>query len=205
MALAVGGRGFGWAALVRARARRGAAAHVAHAWQVYVVLLQYGRRRKKAGSKGAAADESAAADALRLAGEYCTLISARFPDSVRVRRLEAMMWEAKDEFELAMADYDEILKDDPTNLFALKRQVALAPTAPAIQYQPLSRSHSALATQLRPHSANHSTPATQLRPLSPSHTAPTTKLRQQSSDRIPPATQLPTRTGGAPPLARQVR
>lgn len=33
------------------------------------------------------------------------------------------MWEAKDEFELAMADYESILKEDPNNLFAVKRQV----------------------------------------------------------------------------------
>jgi len=33
------------------------------------------------------------------------------------------MWEAKDELELAMADYDAILVEDPNNLFAVKRQV----------------------------------------------------------------------------------
>jgi hypothetical protein len=160
--------------------------------QVYMALLQYGRRRKKS-------DGAIDSDELRLAGEYCTILcapslgtaplpastcahapacgiplvwracigeqsflgrcccggrpspaarpaslvhrlararrlpshcpppsphsSARFPDSVRVRRLQAMMWEAKDEFDLAMADYDAILKDDPNNLFAVKRQV----------------------------------------------------------------------------------
>lgn len=54
--------------------------------------------------------------------------AARFPDSLRVRKLEAMMWEAKDEFELAMSDYENILKDDPNNLFALKRQVMPQPS-----------------------------------------------------------------------------
>lgn len=124
--------------------------------QVYMALLQYGRRRKKSDGANDLSDE------LRLAGEYCTILcgaslllpvfgrrpaipcpppiecpallphaalrpfprsAARFPDSIRVRRLEAMMWEAKDEFELAMADYESILKEDPNNLFAVKRQV----------------------------------------------------------------------------------
>jgi hypothetical protein len=125
--------------------------------QVYVALLQYGRRRKKSDDPDGLSDE------LRLAGEYCTILcaaslgcrwphpaaphrlfageaipflpvlltlcshpmrsAARFPDSIRVRRLVAMMWEAKDEFELAMADYESILKEDPNNLFAVKRQV----------------------------------------------------------------------------------
>lgn len=36
------------------------------------------------------------------------------------------MWEVKGEFDLAMADYDEILKEDPHNLLALRRQVAVS-------------------------------------------------------------------------------
>jgi len=87
--------------------------------QVYIALLQYGKFSKFNGAVGMEPDD------MRLAQEYYTNLSAQFPDSLRVKRLEGMMWEAKGEFELAMNEYDDILKDDPNNMFAVKRQVAL--------------------------------------------------------------------------------
>ena len=35
------------------------------------------------------------------------------------------MWEAKGEVDLAMGEYEEILNEDPSNLLAVKRQVAV--------------------------------------------------------------------------------
>jgi len=87
--------------------------------QVLVSLLQHCRTAKR----GAAATES---EEMRLAQEYTATLAARFSGSLRVKRLEAMMWEVKGEFDLAMADYDEILKEDPHNLLALRRQVAVS-------------------------------------------------------------------------------
>jgi len=88
--------------------------------QVYIALLHYGRRPRAAG--GGAQEPS---EEMRLASEYYSLLAARFPDSMRVKQLEGMMWEAKGEYDMAMADYDEILEEEPNNLAALKRQVAL--------------------------------------------------------------------------------
>lgn len=88
--------------------------------QVLVALLQAGRTGMRRGA-GAAADS----DELRAAQEYITTLAAQFPDSLRVKRLEGMMWEAKGEADLAMSDYDEILQDDPSNILAVKRQVAV--------------------------------------------------------------------------------
>ncbi len=51
--------------------------------------------------------------------------SAQVPDSQRVKRLEGMLWEATGEAEEANNVYEDILKDDPSNLQAMKRQVAL--------------------------------------------------------------------------------
>jgi len=87
--------------------------------QVYIALLQYGKHGKFSGTDGIEPED------MRLAAEYCTALSAQFPDSLRVKRLEGMMWEAKGEHDMAMGDYEEILKEDPNNLFAMKRQVAL--------------------------------------------------------------------------------
>eukprot|EP00310_Coccolithus_braarudii_P019050 CAMPEP_0183338942 /NCGR_PEP_ID=MMETSP0164_2-20130417/6054_1 /TAXON_ID=221442 /ORGANISM="Coccolithus pelagicus ssp braarudi, Strain PLY182g" /LENGTH=323 /DNA_ID=CAMNT_0025508869 /DNA_START=55 /DNA_END=1026 /DNA_ORIENTATION=- len=86
--------------------------------QVYIALLQYAKVGKGGSSRGADAKE------MRLATQYCTTLSARFPGSLRVKRLKAMMLEAKGEYEVAMNEYDEIMKEDPNNLFAMKRQVA---------------------------------------------------------------------------------
>jgi len=62
---------------------------------------------------------------MRAAQEHLTTLSAQFPDSLRVKRLEGMLWEAKGEGELAIETYDEVLTDDPSNLLAVKRQVAV--------------------------------------------------------------------------------
>ena len=41
---------------------------------------------------------------MKLAQQYINLLSNQFPDSLRVKRLEGMMWEAKGEADLAMAE-----------------------------------------------------------------------------------------------------
>ena len=94
-----------------------------------------------------------------LSTSSCVHRSAQFPESLRVKRLEAMMcapafitihqthsyarvdlhqdssacqhrsllvlcrWEAKGDYDMAMSDYEAIMKEDPNNLFAMKRQV----------------------------------------------------------------------------------
>ena len=86
--------------------------------QVYTALLMYGKRSGKRGGDDDSED-------MRLAQEYCALLSHQFPDSMRVKRLEGMMWEAKGEHDMATKDYDDILEADPNALQAMKRQVAL--------------------------------------------------------------------------------
>ena len=88
--------------------------------QVYVALLQRGRYEAKR-----APSDAASGDDMRQAQEFLSVLSSQFPDSLRVKRLEAMMWEAKRDTELAVMDYDAIVADDPSNLLALKRQVAI--------------------------------------------------------------------------------
>ena len=91
--------------------------------QVYVALLQRGRVARRGGSAGPSA--AAAAAALSTAQELISTLSTQFPGSLRVKRLEGMMWEAKGETKLASTSYDEILAEDPSNLLALKRHVVL--------------------------------------------------------------------------------
>ena len=86
--------------------------------QVFVALLQYGK------SHQLKADASMHED-LRVAQEYGNILSAQFPDSLRVKRLDGMLWEAKGMYDDAMKEYDEILAEDPHNILATKRQVAL--------------------------------------------------------------------------------
>lgn len=94
--------------------------------QVYVALLEYGKQRVDRGGKAKHdAGDGDAESSLAMAQEYCNVLSVQFSKSLRVKRLEAMMWEAKGELDMAMKDYEDILKEDPNNLFALKRQVAL--------------------------------------------------------------------------------
>lgn len=88
--------------------------------QVYISLLQYGKSGKTALSADATMPED-----LRSAQEYCNILSAQFPDSLRVKRLEGMLWEAKGMFDMAMKDYEDILTEDPNNMQAAKRQIAL--------------------------------------------------------------------------------
>jgi len=88
--------------------------------QVYVALLQYG----KSGKNQLAADASMPED-LAAAQEYGNILSAQFPESLRVKRLDGMLWEAKGMHDMAMKEYDDILAEDPHNIFATKRQVAL--------------------------------------------------------------------------------
>ena len=52
--------------------------------QVYVALLEHGKHPKPVGNA-----------ALELAQEYGNALSERFPESLRVKRLEGLMWEAK--------------------------------------------------------------------------------------------------------------
>ena len=90
--------------------------------QVYIALLQHARY----GARRTAPDDGAESDEMRLAQEYVATLSAQFSDaSLRVKRLEGMMWEAKGEVDLAKTEYDDILAEDAHNLFALKRQVAV--------------------------------------------------------------------------------
>jgi len=88
--------------------------------QVYVALLQYGKSGKHALSADAVMPED-----LRVAQEYGNILSAQFPDSLRVKRLDGMLWEAKGMHDMALKEYDEILAEDPNNLLATKRQIAL--------------------------------------------------------------------------------
>ena len=90
--------------------------------QVYVALLQHGRYGPR---RTAPADGGDGGDAMQTAHEYLEILKAQFPNSLRVKRLEGMMWEAKGETKLASTSYDEILAEDPSNLLALKRHVVL--------------------------------------------------------------------------------
>ena len=89
--------------------------------QVLGALLFHGRHAARRAAPGAGAES----DEMKLATEYVTTLAAQFPDSRRVKRLEGLMWEAKGEADLAMGEYDEILQEDPSNLLAIKRQIAL--------------------------------------------------------------------------------
>jgi ER membrane protein complex subunit 2 len=88
--------------------------------QVYVALLHYGKS-----GKHAPATDTAMPDDLRAAQEYCNILSAQFPESLRVKRLEGMLCEARGLYDMAMEKYDEILAEDPNNMQATKRQIAL--------------------------------------------------------------------------------
>lgn len=88
--------------------------------QVYVALLQKARCTARA----AAAGNSVEGEDMHKAQEFLSKLSAQFPDSLRVKRLEGMMSESKGDYDRAMADYDDILAEDPSNLLAIKRQVS---------------------------------------------------------------------------------
>ena len=86
--------------------------------QVFVALLQY------APAKGALADD-VDKEEMRLAQQYVATLATQFPDSLRVKRLEGMLWEATGEHKEAMEVYDGILKEDEHHLGAIKRQIAV--------------------------------------------------------------------------------
>ena len=90
---------------------------------VFFSLLAYGRYPpSKQKSSNTEADAPAE---MKLAQQYINLLSNQFPDSLRVKRLEGMIWEAKGEADLAMGEYEDILAEDPSNLLVVKRQVAV--------------------------------------------------------------------------------
>ncbi|XP_052709346.1 ER membrane protein complex subunit 2-like [Crassostrea angulata] len=53
------------------------------------------------------------------------LLKSKFPNSLRVKRLLGMKYEAEERFHKAGDLYDDIIKEDETNMFARKRKVAI--------------------------------------------------------------------------------
>lgn len=108
--------------------------------QVLVALLEHGKHSEGRG-KSKRAVPTGQSEPLATAQDYCNILALQFPKSLRVKRLEAMLWEAKGELDVAMTDYEEILKEDPNHLTALKRQAASPPHSPHLAApQPLSPS-----------------------------------------------------------------
>ena len=95
--------------------------------QVLVALLEHGKQPSGGRGKSKRAVPTGESEPLATAQDYCNILALQFPKSLRVKRLEAMLWEAKGELDMAMTDYEEILKEDPNHLGALKRQAALNP------------------------------------------------------------------------------
>ncbi|VDM73117.1 unnamed protein product, partial [Strongylus vulgaris] len=62
---------------------------------------------------------------LDLAGECISALNHRFPRSNRVLRLQAMHHEAADQFDTALALYERLIENDPTNNSFRKRKVAV--------------------------------------------------------------------------------
>jgi len=91
--------------------------------QVYIALLQHARCGGV--RRGSATTDEAESDEMRLAQQYTATLAAQFPDSMRVKRLEGMLWEAKGDVALAQTEYDEIIAVDPQNFPAIKRQIAI--------------------------------------------------------------------------------
>jgi len=89
--------------------------------QVYIALLEHGRYA----TRRTPTDDADSAE-MRAAQEYITVLSAQFPDSSRVKRLEGMMCEAKGELNSAADEYHALRREDAFNISALKRQVAVA-------------------------------------------------------------------------------
>lgn len=58
--------------------------------------------------------------------EHCIeLLDQKFPQSLRVRRLQGMMFEALGEYDKAEEEYKNILELESTNMYARKRQIAI--------------------------------------------------------------------------------
>ncbi|WKX95480.1 hypothetical protein Q1695_012160 [Nippostrongylus brasiliensis] len=62
---------------------------------------------------------------LDLASECISALKRRFPRSSRVMRLQAMHHEASEQFDTALAFYERLIEDDPTNNSFRKRKVAV--------------------------------------------------------------------------------
>ncbi|KAK9764305.1 Inositol phosphatase SIW14 [Basidiobolus ranarum] len=60
-----------------------------------------------------------------LAKKCLDKLQPRFPKSLRVKRLEGMSLEAEGKLEEAYTLYSDILTEDPTNILAVKRQIAI--------------------------------------------------------------------------------
>ena len=90
--------------------------------QLYVALLETGKQRAEGRGKSKRVMPLGDSEPLAAAQDLCNILSVQFPKSLRVKRLEGMMWEAKGELDMAMKDYEDIIQEDPNNLFALKRQ-----------------------------------------------------------------------------------
>ncbi|XP_005095021.1 ER membrane protein complex subunit 2 [Aplysia californica] len=60
-----------------------------------------------------------------IAEDCISLLDQKFHRSLRVRRLQGMMYEAQSEYEKAEEEYKNILKIDETNMYARKRQIAI--------------------------------------------------------------------------------
>lgn len=61
---------------------------------------------------------------LGMAQRYLDLLSAQFPASSRVQRLQGMLLESTGNFEEALTLYDEVLQANPANMLVMKRKVA---------------------------------------------------------------------------------
>jgi tetratricopeptide (TPR) repeat protein len=56
--------------------------------------------------------------------DLCTKqLCKKFPGSIRVRRLLGLQYEYNGEYQLALDLYDNLLKENPSNLLVLKRKV----------------------------------------------------------------------------------
>eukprot|EP01122_Echinamoeba_exundans_P016959 TRINITY_DN8765_c0_g1_i1.p1 TRINITY_DN8765_c0_g1~~TRINITY_DN8765_c0_g1_i1.p1 ORF type:complete len:329 (-),score=68.69 TRINITY_DN8765_c0_g1_i1:115-1101(-) len=63
---------------------------------------------------------------LKLADMCISKLDAKFPNSSRVRRLQALRMEAAVRYDDADLVYQRMLLDDPTNTFAMKRRITIA-------------------------------------------------------------------------------
>ena len=109
--------------------------------QVLVALLEHGKQPSGGRGKSKRAVPTGESEPLATAQDYCNILALQFPKSLRVKRLEAMLWEAKGELDMAMTDYEEILKEDPNHLGALKRQAALNPATRACAHPSALSTH----------------------------------------------------------------
>lgn len=53
------------------------------------------------------------------------MLKAKFPTSVRLERLQGLEYEATGNFEAAVKIYDKMLKEDPTDMLAMKRKACV--------------------------------------------------------------------------------